>query len=313
MSTKVYLKIDPELRDFLESTSDQSTEELTGILRENGGPDRPIEVWKEEGYIVDGHRRYEICNRLDLPFAVKEMSFEDKNQVRDYMVRNQLANRNLSDFARAELLAMRAETLKKEGKPHVKALEESTGMSRSSIKRDIKLAKQAESLTPDWKEALRTNTLKIPKRLYKYIAEMKPAAQDKLLQDCVKSGDPLEILADRLGRKTRPEYKERKAKREEAAKDEEVIKHIPREVPVPEPIKALEEPVIAKPTKEGALAHIEKVKENYVKFAISLDKLFSDEGVGAKWKSTGAKRKIDKGLRDISITLEDIEKGVRKR
>ena len=54
--------------------------------------------------IVDGHNRYEICNRLGIPFAIEEKAFQDKAEVKLFMLEKQCGRRNLSTFARVELV-----------------------------------------------------------------------------------------------------------------------------------------------------------------------------------------------------------------
>ena len=52
----------------------------------------PIATWNN--IIVDGHNRYEICNRLRIPYAVREMPFENRNQAIIWICNNQLGRRN---------------------------------------------------------------------------------------------------------------------------------------------------------------------------------------------------------------------------
>jgi hypothetical protein len=54
----------------------------------------PLVVWKEQGVLVDGHHRYDICTRHSKPFATVEMSFGDRESVLDWMDKNQIARRN---------------------------------------------------------------------------------------------------------------------------------------------------------------------------------------------------------------------------
>jgi predicted methyltransferase len=53
--------------------------------------------------LVDGHNRYEICTRLDLPFEIEEMRFDDRNAAMLWIIDNQNGRRNLADFAKVEL------------------------------------------------------------------------------------------------------------------------------------------------------------------------------------------------------------------
>ena len=53
--------------------------------------------------IVDGHNRYSVCTKHNIPFKVQEKEFADKNAVILWMIDNQLGRRNLPDYARVEL------------------------------------------------------------------------------------------------------------------------------------------------------------------------------------------------------------------
>jgi ParB-like chromosome segregation protein Spo0J len=52
-------------------------------------------VWKEEGILLDGHNRYEICNRLGLPYTIKEVSLPDRAAAVAWIRENQVGRRNL--------------------------------------------------------------------------------------------------------------------------------------------------------------------------------------------------------------------------
>src|SRR5690606_18541480 len=50
--------------------------------------------------LVDGHHRYEICNRHGLPFEVIEKEFDCREAVLVWIIENQLGRRNLPEPAR---------------------------------------------------------------------------------------------------------------------------------------------------------------------------------------------------------------------
>jgi N6-adenosine-specific RNA methylase IME4 len=61
----------------------------------------PLVVW--DGVLIDGHNRYEICTRLDIPFDVVSVDLDSMDDAKLWIVRNQLGRRNISDFVRVEL------------------------------------------------------------------------------------------------------------------------------------------------------------------------------------------------------------------
>lgn len=92
--------IDPELRDWILPLSPEEKENLEKSIKEDGCRD-PLIVWN--GILVDGHHRYEICTRNNLPFKTIDKTFLDKNTAKIWMVRNQWARRNLTMFQLGEL------------------------------------------------------------------------------------------------------------------------------------------------------------------------------------------------------------------
>lgn len=67
----------------------------------------PIATWNN--IIVDGHNRYEICNRLRIPYAVRGMPFENRNQAIIWICNNQLGRRNISEETRRYLIGKQYE------------------------------------------------------------------------------------------------------------------------------------------------------------------------------------------------------------
>ena len=74
MEKKLYkLRIDPEYQNLIPPPSDEEYKMLEeSIIRD--GCDTPLVVWK--GTIVDGHNRYKICQKHNIPFAIEEKEFE---------------------------------------------------------------------------------------------------------------------------------------------------------------------------------------------------------------------------------------------
>jgi N6-adenosine-specific RNA methylase IME4 len=58
-------------------------------------------VW--HGILVDGHNRYEICEKWGIPFKQIEMPFQNEAEVEIWIIQNQLGRRNISLFTRGTL------------------------------------------------------------------------------------------------------------------------------------------------------------------------------------------------------------------
>lgn len=109
--------IDQEFRDLIyqdDLTEEEKRELETDILVR--GCVVPLIVWN--GLLVDGHHRYEICKKHNIPFDVKEIEFENREYAKAWILTNQLARRNLTPYRKNELLIQRNDilTLIEEGK-----------------------------------------------------------------------------------------------------------------------------------------------------------------------------------------------------
>lgn len=64
-----------------------------------------IKIW--DGYIIDGHNRYSICKKHNIPISendVVELKLETKQQAVRWMLSYQLGRRNLSELDRFEIV-----------------------------------------------------------------------------------------------------------------------------------------------------------------------------------------------------------------
>jgi hypothetical protein len=85
---------------------------LEESLRKEGCRD-PIVTWRNT--IIDGHNRYSICTKYDIPFKVKKMDeFSDEDAVKTWIINNQLSRRNLTDEQRERFLGILFNANKKE-------------------------------------------------------------------------------------------------------------------------------------------------------------------------------------------------------
>jgi phage N-6-adenine-methyltransferase len=68
---------------------------------------------RQEYVLVDGHNRYEICARHDLPFDTVEVEFDSRSHAVEWIIKNQFGRRNLSDYQRG-VLALRMKPIMEE-------------------------------------------------------------------------------------------------------------------------------------------------------------------------------------------------------
>jgi transcriptional regulator with XRE-family HTH domain len=92
-------RIHSELRDYIRHESEEENAMLEQSLLSEGCRD-PLVVWKEENVLVDGHHRFEICERRGIPYTVKYQSFSGVKEAKSWIRKNQLARRNLDKAER---------------------------------------------------------------------------------------------------------------------------------------------------------------------------------------------------------------------
>ena len=99
---KVYdLTVDPEFRDLIPPLNEEELKLLEASIVADGC-ESPLIVWN--GVIVDGHNRYAICRKHEIPFAIQEKNFSSRDDAMLWMLRNQLGRRNLNSYQRVELV-----------------------------------------------------------------------------------------------------------------------------------------------------------------------------------------------------------------
>ena len=94
-------RIDPEFKALIRplTKEEYSTLEANLIL---DGCREPIVTWN--GLIVDGHNRYEICNRLHIPYHVVAYDFDSREDAIIWICNNQLGRRNITEETRKYLV-----------------------------------------------------------------------------------------------------------------------------------------------------------------------------------------------------------------
>lgn len=99
MKTVTGIKIDREFQNLIPALSPEEREQLEANIVEHGGARDPLVVWQRDDaddILLDGHNRYEICERLGLPYEVEHLEFATRDEAADWIDRNQLGRRNLS-------------------------------------------------------------------------------------------------------------------------------------------------------------------------------------------------------------------------
>lgn len=105
--------INPELKNLLPPLSSEEYKILEeSIICE--GCRTPLLIWN--GVLVDGHNRFEICEKHNIPFLTDELQANSIEDVKIWIIDNQKGRRNLTDGWKYELAQVRKEILLKQGK-----------------------------------------------------------------------------------------------------------------------------------------------------------------------------------------------------
>ena len=141
-----------ELESFIVPLSSEEFSQLESNILEEGCRD-PLIVWKKgkQNILIDGHNRYRICTKHNIPFSAKEINLADMEEVRLWMLNNQLGRRNLTPDQLSYYRGLKYETLKNQrgGYENVQSkgqkgistserLANDFKVSESTIKRDAK-------------------------------------------------------------------------------------------------------------------------------------------------------------------------------
>lgn len=94
------LKINPKFRDLIPPLSTDEYEQLEKNLLADGIRE-PLVVWGNA--LIDGHNRYRIALKHNLPFETVQKEFADEDEASIWIMQNQLGRRNLNDFVRVEM------------------------------------------------------------------------------------------------------------------------------------------------------------------------------------------------------------------
>lgn len=94
------LKIDPELQELLPPLIPEEYKQLEKNILENGF-DKNFPIMEWNGFIVDGHNRYQICKKHGITdYTVGTLAYKTKEEVMEWMLDIQLGRRNLSPIQR---------------------------------------------------------------------------------------------------------------------------------------------------------------------------------------------------------------------
>ena len=101
------MKINEEFKKLIPALSVEEFNQLEQNCLADGIREKII-TWN--GFIIDGHNRFEIATKHKLKFETESKEFESENDVREWMINNQFGRRNLSNYQRS-VLALELESV----------------------------------------------------------------------------------------------------------------------------------------------------------------------------------------------------------
>jgi DNA modification methylase len=122
------LKIKEEFKKLIPPLTVQEFKQLEQNCLADGIREKII-IWN--GFIIDGHNRYEIATRFNLDYQTESKHFESENDVKEWMINNQFGRRNLSNYQRS-VLALQLESVFSERAKENLKLSDGKGKQKSA-------------------------------------------------------------------------------------------------------------------------------------------------------------------------------------
>lgn len=192
------ITIDSEFQSLIPALSAEEYGQLEENILHDGIRDALI-VW--DGILLDGHNRYEIAQKYNLPYEVQEMTFDSRSDAEIWVIKNQFGRRNLSAYDRS-ILALRLKPIiaaqakekeqerkttfqksEKSSLPAVnttKEIAKAAGVSHDTIAKVEKIETQA---TPEIKAAVKSGEMSINQAYQATRREEKKAEVQKRIEE----------------------------------------------------------------------------------------------------------------------------------
>lgn len=176
----------PELESFITPLSRDAFAQLRENILEEGIRE-PLMVWVngDQEILVDGHNRFRIAKEYDLPYKKARKGFKGLEEVKKWMIQNQLGRRNLTDLELSYFRGLLYNQKKQgwggkresEGTPvkTAKLIADEYKVNERTILRDERLYQGIENIgrkNPGLKRQILSGDVKIPKGKIQKLAEM---------------------------------------------------------------------------------------------------------------------------------------------
>lgn len=122
------LEIKKEFKELIPALTAEEFKQLEDNCLAEGIREKII-TWN--GFIIDGHNRYEIATRWNLDYETESKHFKNEEAVKEWMILNQFGRRNLSNYQRSVLALQLEDVFKEKAKENLK-LSDGKGKQKSA-------------------------------------------------------------------------------------------------------------------------------------------------------------------------------------
>ena len=139
------MTINPKFRALIPPLAPEELAQLEANIISDGCRD-PLVTWRD--MLIDGHNRYDICTRRNIPFKTVSKSFQDEDEAMLWMIDNQAGRRNLPDIDKISLASKKEEIFRRKAKENQSAAGNPLGKAKSGsgkIAKSTPISTRAES------------------------------------------------------------------------------------------------------------------------------------------------------------------------
>jgi N6-adenosine-specific RNA methylase IME4 len=187
------IEIDAEFQALMSPLSEEERSGLERALLQDGCRD-PLVVWAQADgapILLDGHNRYETCQRRGLAYSIKSLDLASREEAMVWICENQLNRRNLNETQRA-MIAAKMANMKQGARTDLLPI---GGMSQAQAAKVMRVGERSvqrackvlQSGSPKLIEASQRGIIPVSRSAE--IAELSKEEQDRIAERCLKRGD----------------------------------------------------------------------------------------------------------------------------
>lgn len=183
------IRINIDFENLIPKQTAEQFKQLEENILKDGRVRNPLVVWKDHGILVDGHHRLRILKaHPEVEYSVTEQAFEDEDEVKEWIIKNALGTRNLTEMQIMDLRGRLGHARKKrvgehKGNQYTKTefpkkevipnnygtageIAKELGVSHSTIEKAMYFVDgldKADSVIPGFKDGVLTGAIKAQK------------------------------------------------------------------------------------------------------------------------------------------------------